>query len=120
VRILLDNCVDRKVHTLLGDHQIASCAELNWSELQNGELLVQASKQFDLIVTSDKNIRYQQNLETLPIAILELNTRRNRFKDLIPLQPHFPGAIEQTRQYLFVSIDDNGALELLAPREVAT
>ena len=116
MRILLDNCVDRKIRSILGDYAVRTAVEVGCAELANGELLARAAEQFDLLVSSDKNIRHQHNLDELPIAVLELNTRRNRFKDFIPLQAKLAEAILLARLFRFVSINDAGAIECLSPR----
>jgi hypothetical protein len=53
-------------------HHVATAAELNWSDLANGELLSAAEAQFDAFITTDKNLRYQQNLADRRLAILVL------------------------------------------------
>ena len=74
MRILLDECVPWPLHELLGAHSCLSVQELGWSGIKNGDLLRRAEADFDLFITSDQNIRYQQNLAARPIAILELST----------------------------------------------
>jgi hypothetical protein len=74
VKILLDECVPWPVHALLGDHDSSSVQQRGWTGIKNGDLLRLAAKEFDLFITSDQSIRYQQNLASSPIAILELST----------------------------------------------
>lgn len=56
----------------LPDHIVYTAFEMGWSGLANGELLRAAEKEFDALVTTDKNLRYQQNLASRKIAILVL------------------------------------------------
>jgi predicted nuclease of predicted toxin-antitoxin system len=74
MRILLDECVPWPMHRLLSSHACSSVQEQGWGGIKNGELLQRAEGKFDLFITSDQNIRYQQNLIGRPIAILELST----------------------------------------------
>ena len=74
MRILLDECVPWPMHKLLGPHSCSSVQAEGWGGIKNGELLERAEDDFDLFITSDQNIRYQQNLSGRRIAILELST----------------------------------------------
>ena len=72
--ILLDECVPWPMHRLLTNHTCTSVQAQGWSGIRNGDLLQRAEGEFDLFITSDQNIRYQQNLAGRVIAILELST----------------------------------------------
>ena len=74
MRILLDECVPWPMHRLLANHSCASVQAQGWAGIKNGELLRLAETDFDLFITSDQNIRYQQNLAGRKIAVLELST----------------------------------------------
>jgi len=74
MRILLDECVPWPMHRLLPQHSITSVQAQGWSGIRNSDLLRRAESDFDLFITSDQNIRYQQNLTGQRIAILELST----------------------------------------------
>lgn len=74
MRILLDECVPWPMHKLLSGHVCSTVQDLGWGGIKNGDLLLRAEGEFDLFVTSDQNIRYQQNLSGRRIAILELST----------------------------------------------
>jgi predicted nuclease of predicted toxin-antitoxin system len=74
VKILLDECVPLPLRDLLDGHDSISVQQRGWTGIKNGDLLRLAVREFDLFITSDQSIRYQQNLGGLPIAILELST----------------------------------------------
>ena len=74
MRILLDECVPWPMHRLLTNRSCTSVQAQGWSGIRNGDLLQRAEAEFDLFITSDQNIRYQQNLAGRRIAILELST----------------------------------------------
>ena len=80
MRILLDECVPAPLARLMADHQCKTVADEGWRGVKNGALLALAQREFDLLITSDQNIRYQQNLTGFKIAVLELST--NDFRRL--------------------------------------
>lgn len=60
---------------------------MGWSGVKNGVLLALAAAEFDVFITVDKNLPYQQNLSALPIAVVVLNARSNELAALLPLIP---------------------------------
>jgi len=60
MKILLDECVPRPMHRLLAGHECTTAQQRGWGGIKNGDLLTVAQTQFDLFITSDQNIRYQQ------------------------------------------------------------
>jgi len=92
MKILLDECVPWPAHKLLEEHECKTAQQCGWSGVTNGELLSRAEKDFDLFITADQNIRYQQNLANRKIAILELSTndlrRIQRAAELIKTAIH--------------------------------
>jgi len=74
MKILLDECVPWPMHKFLAAHECSTAQQRSWGGIKNGDLLRLAEKEFNLFITSDQNIRYQQNLAGRQIAILELST----------------------------------------------
>lgn len=74
MRILLDECVPWPMRRLLPKHSCTNVQAVGWGGIKNGELLRLAETEFDLFITSDQNIRYQQNLAGRRIAVLKLST----------------------------------------------
>jgi hypothetical protein len=72
VRILFDQGTPAPLRNYLRAHQVITAFEMGWFELSNGELIARAEEQFDLLVTTDKGLRYQQNLTRRTIAIMVL------------------------------------------------
>lgn len=71
----------------LAGHDVRTVGKCGWAGTQNGKLLALAASQFDVMITADRNIQYQQNLNKLPIAIIVLATPDGRirsFQQLIP------------------------------------
>ena len=81
LKILLDECVPWPLHNLLAGHQCETAQRRGWGGITNGDLLRLAETEFDLFITADQNIRYQQKLSGRSIAILQLST--NKLRDLV-------------------------------------
>jgi hypothetical protein len=89
MRILLDECVPRPLKRELVDYEIRTVVEMGWSGRKNGELLrLMKQERFTVLITTDQNLRYQQNLGQAGVAILVLVARSNRLPDLLPLVPN--------------------------------
>jgi len=85
MRILLDECIPRKLKHSLSAHQCRSVPEEGWAGKKNGELLALAEKAgFQVFLTLDRGIEYQQNLQPRNIAVLLIRTKSNRLADLLP------------------------------------
>jgi len=74
MRILFDQGTPVPLRKLLIGHGVSTAFEMNWSELDNGELLAAAEASFDVFITTDQSLRYQQNLSGRRIGILVLPT----------------------------------------------
>ena len=74
MRILFDQGTPLPLKLHLADHQVETAYELGWSRLTNGELLAAAEGRFDVLMTTDQNLRYQQSLSGRKIAVLVLST----------------------------------------------
>jgi len=75
MKILFDQGTPVPLRRNLAKHQVATAAEMSWSQLTNGELLSAASNAgFEVLVTTDQNLRYQQNLKDRKIAVVVLMT----------------------------------------------
>jgi predicted nuclease of predicted toxin-antitoxin system len=87
MRILLDECVHQRLGRNLAPHDVKTVPELGWRGTKNGELLRIAADQFDVFITSDKNIEYQHYLKTLPLPVIIISSIGNMWKDIEPLIP---------------------------------
>lgn len=85
MRVLLDECVDRRFARDLPGHDVRMSPEMGWAGLQNGELLRRAEAHFDALVTVDRRLPSQQNLSSLSIPVIILRVPSNRLEDLRPL-----------------------------------
>lgn len=82
MKILLDNCVRKRLHRFFGGHEVLHATDVGWEELRNGDLLRQANERFDVLVTVDKNMRFQSNLREMRLRVAVLNVKSNDFGHL--------------------------------------
>ena len=87
MRILLDKNLDWRLARSLPGHDVESVQKNGWAGNQNGELLARAEQAFDVFVTMDGSIEFQQNYARLRLAIVALRARSNRLRDTEPLMP---------------------------------
>jgi len=88
MRILLDECVPRPLRRHFAGHDVCTIREMGWAGKKNGELLaLMAADGFEVLLTVDQNIRYQQNLVAAGVAVVVLVAATNRLADLLPLPP---------------------------------
>ena len=97
MRILLDECVDWRLLREIPGHDVKTAGQLGWAAIRNGELLAMAEAQFDVFVTVDRNLSFQQHVPALRIAVIVLRARTNRLADLKPLVPHLLQALETAK-----------------------
>jgi hypothetical protein len=77
---------------------------MGWGGIRNGELLARAASEFDAVISVDKNLQYQQNLGTLPIAVVVLDAKSNELPYLLPLIPKLEEALANLLPRTFVRI----------------
>ncbi len=97
MRVLLDESVPRKFGLEIPGHFVQSVHHRGWAGLQNGELLRTASAEFDVLVTGDRNLEYQQNPATLTMAVVVLIAINNRVETLRLLVPALLRALASVR-----------------------
>lgn len=107
MRVLLDECLPRKLKRSIVGHDVATVQERGWSSKKNGELLRLMDGTVDVFLTSDQNLRYQQNLATIGFSIIVLVVADNRLPTLQPLMPQV--------QRLLDTIMPGAVVEVLPP-----
>ena len=84
MKVLLDECVTKRLKSHLKDFEVYTVVEMRWSGVKNGELMsLCVDHQFDIILTIDKNIMFQQNIEKYPITIVVFNSSTSKLEELI-------------------------------------
>ena len=87
MRVLLDECLPRRLRTHRGEHAVATVPDAGWAGTKNGALLRLAAAHYDVFITIDRNLVAQQTAASLPIAVVTLAAPTNRLEDLLPLVP---------------------------------
>lgn len=88
MRILLDECLPKKLKNDLKNHEVKTVPEMGWAGKKNGELLPLAENLFDIFITADQNLQYQQNLKDRHITIFVLKSPNSRYETLRLLIPN--------------------------------
>jgi predicted nuclease of predicted toxin-antitoxin system len=97
MKVLIDENLPRKLAAHLPGHECRTVTECGWAGKKNGELLALAKPFFEVLLTLDKNVPYQQNLVSRKISILIVRARSNRIYDLLPLVSDCLAALECIR-----------------------
>lgn len=87
MRLLLDECIDRKLTREFIGYEVKTVPTMGWAGIKNGQLLALAEQEFDIFITVDRNLSFQQNLPQFNIAVVVLHASSNRLADLKPLVP---------------------------------
>ena len=105
MKLLLDECVTRFVKRDLPGHEVHTVEEAGFKGLENGDLLRAASGTYDVLITVDQNLPYQQNIAGLNIAIVVLAAKRNSYARLKPLMPRAVSALDTIKSSEVIRID---------------
>ncbi len=102
MKIIIDECVPSIVKRGLPDRAIKSVQEMGWAGIKNGELLKLVTAEFDIFITSDKNLHHQQNLTTLDLSIILLPS--NQVPVVKALLPKIATALAEIASSDFIEI----------------
>ncbi len=88
MRILIDECLNWRLGRAMTGHYTVSVQRMGWSGLQNGELLAKAAEnQFDVFLTGDRNLAFQQNTTKQRIAVVVLESQGTELHQTLPMIP---------------------------------
>ena len=87
MKVLLDECVNQRLARDYIGHEVSTVEQMGWKSKENGELLALAAKAFDVFVTTDRNLSFQQNVQNLGIAVVVMTAHTNRLADLRRIVP---------------------------------
>ena len=93
MKLLLDECVDRRLARDLVGHSVSTVPRRGWAGIKNGDLLKLAEKEFDAFITVDGKIAVQQELTTFDIAVILIRSPSNRLEDIRRLVPELLAAV---------------------------
>ena len=94
MKVLLDECLPKRLADRLSGHEIKTVPQMGWAGVKNGELLALAEKEFEVFLTVDQNLPFQQNLSRFKIAVVIVRCGSN---DIDQLGPFVPGILEALR-----------------------
>ena len=107
MRILIDECIDERFRNYLPGHECQTARYAGLAGFENGKLLLAAeTARFDVFITADQGIEYQQNLAARNIAIIFLRARSNRLRDLLPYASACLVRIESIQPGQIIKIED--------------
>ena len=99
MKILLDENLPRRLKFQLKEHETLTVRELGWDAFKNGVLLkMMVQENFEIFITADQNLEYQQNLKSIPIAVIVLIIPTLRYEDIEPLLPKLISIIPQAEK----------------------
>jgi hypothetical protein len=104
LRVLLDECVDSRLAASLGTFEVRTVADQGWVGITNGQLLSRAAAEFDVFVTVDRNLPFQQHLPKFDIAVILLRAKTNRIVDLVALVAELISVMPNAKTGLVTSI----------------
>lgn len=97
MRVLLDECFPRALRVELPGHEVTTVAEAGWAGVKNGALLQLAATRFEVLLTVDRNLEYQQNFSSLTIAVIVVDAPSNDVEILRPLMPKVLEALPKVK-----------------------
>lgn len=106
MKILLDECVTKLLKRHLTEYEVYTVRELELSGIQNGKLLKYCVENgFDMLLTIDKNVIFQQNLDTYPVTIVLLNSLSSKIEELVTFLPSFKEQVDKFQKNRAYIID---------------
>jgi hypothetical protein len=109
MRILIDECLPRKLKPELTDHMVSTVQEMGWSGVKNGKLLRLMVGQFEVFVTIDGNLTYQQNLSNVDIIVIVLKAANSKIESLLPLMPAVREALKTLKAGTIARFEDTSS-----------
>lgn len=97
MKVFLDECIDWRLSRDIAGHEVKTARQMGWTTIKNGELLALAADHFDVFVTVDRNLAYQQRVGSFRIGVVVLRGKSNRLADLRPLLPVLLAALKESR-----------------------
>lgn len=95
MKVLLDESLPRELAGLLPGHDVTTVQQRGWRSKSNGELLCLAEREFNVFMTADQNLEFQQNVARFNIGVVVLAAGRNRIESYLPLLAEIAAAVER-------------------------
>jgi len=105
MKVVIDECLPRRLAKALTGHKVCTVQQIRLNGLLNGALLKAINDDFDVFITIDQNLVFQQNLKSVKMAVIVLCARTNRFDDIQPLIPATLKALQKIKPGQIIQID---------------
>jgi predicted nuclease of predicted toxin-antitoxin system len=106
VKVLLDENLPHALRIEIMGHEVFTTQYLGWTGIENGTLLAKAATEgFDVVVTNDRGLEYQQNLHTLPVSVVVLIAQANTIEAIRPLLLSLHNQLRTLSPRTFIKID---------------
>lgn len=114
MKILADECLPIRIKNVFSDFNLSTVNELGWSGLKNGELLNKAiNENFEIFLTVDQKIIYQQNISNYSIAFVIISVKQNKLEEIIQLKDLLAQCFQKVNPFEIVLVDlKNGITKL--------
>lgn len=114
MRILLDHNLPRGLRRFLVGHEVKTAREMRWDTLKNGALLASAARAgFGVFLSIDKNLRFEQNLNSLPLPVVVLECASNALPTLIPVAAHICALLSTPLENCLYTLSPDGHVQRL-------
>ena len=105
MKVLLDENLPHQMRQEIVGHDVFTVAYMGWSGIENGELLERAAaSDFDVLISNDRGLEYEQNLGSLPIAVIVLLAPANTIEAIRPLYPQLLAALQSLQPHTLVKL----------------
>lgn len=106
MKILVDENLPHKIRQALPEHELVTIAFLGWSGIENGDLLrIAAQHGFAALLTTDRGMEYEQNLDSLPLSVVVLIAKSNTMEAMQPLMDDLRAVLNRLKPRTFVKIE---------------
>jgi predicted nuclease of predicted toxin-antitoxin system len=106
MKLLLDECVPRVLCADFPGHYCRTVSQMQWRGVSNGALLARAAQEgFEVFLTVDRNLRHQQNVKKLPIAVVVVHVRNNEYDEVRPFVPRIEEVLARIQRGALVVIE---------------
>lgn len=106
MKVLLDECIPKRLKRELSGYDLLTVPEAGWAGQKNGKLLALAEQAFDVFITIDQNLQYQQKLSDRKIAVILISPQNSKFDTLRRFVPKIKLALEEIEEKQFIQITE--------------
>ena len=100
MKILLDECITKRLKPHLIEFEVFTVSEMKWNGIKNGKLMTLCvDNNFDLLLTIDKNLIFQQNLDKYKLTIAVLNSSTSKIEELLQFMPSFKAQVYKLEKH---------------------